>query len=400
MPNGTFCPLLWNHLNTHPDGGASFCCISKYENNANRPRTGDYVYNLNQDSIHSIMNSDSYKTARLQMLNGEKPDACMRCYQEEDAGVGSRREYKSRILKLDIDTAKEITNTDGSLEHIPLEFVELRLGNTCNLQCRSCDSSSSSKWRNDYAKLGKELSFTLHNNIQAPSSVYDWVDNDVFWADLLSYSDTLHRFSINGGEPTLIKKQFRFLQKLIDEGKTDYFLRYNINVTNLDESMIAIWKQFNHVQISCSIDDIGERNEYIRWPTKWDTIIKNLNRLIQENFEIVITHTISFMNYCNVVNYYKYFAEHYPAITIIPNFVEKPHYLSPHVIPIELRNIANAEIADYFSNNDYMYKKFLNIYNQPNNSKLWENAKEFTNRVDKMHNVNITDFLPEFNGHI
>ena len=395
--NDTYCPLLWNHINTHPDGGISFCCISDYRNGANRPKTGDRVFNLNTDTIHDTMNSDTYKTARLQMLNGERPLACTRCYTEEDKDVGSRRGYKRRVFDhFDIAHARSVTNEDGSLDEVQLEFVELRLGNTCNLQCRTCDSSSSSKWRNDYAALGKDLTFELHNNLQPPSNVYDWIDNDQFWADLFSYSTHLKRFSINGGEPTLIKKQFAFLQRLVDAGKTDLYLRYNINVTNLDENMINIWKQFKNIQISCSIDDIGIRNEYIRWPTNWHTVLKNLDRLLQTDFEIVITFTISFMNYCNVVNYYRFFEQHYPTITIIPNFVEKPYYLSPHVLPIELRDAAHAEIVEYFADNEYITKKFLNIYNQPTDVILWEKAKEFTKKVDTLHNVRVEDYLPEF----
>lgn len=395
----TFCPLLWNHLNTHPDGGASFCCISKYDNDINRPKTGDKIFNLNHDKIHDIMNSDSYKTARLQMLNGEMPEACMRCYNEEMANVSSRREYKIRVLNLTEDDARKITNEDGSLDEVPLEFVELRLGNTCNLQCRTCDSSSSSKWRRDYAELGKELSFKLHNNLNTPVEAYDWVDDDDFWNDLTGYFDTLGRFSINGGEPTLIKKQFRFLQRLLDMNRTDFFLRYNINTTNLDDSMIEIWRKFDRVQLSLSIDDIGLRNEYIRWPTKWDTVIKNLDRLVKEDFELIITHTISFMNYYSVPEFYKFFKENYPSITIIPNFVEKPYYLNPLVLPIELRDRTNRMVNDIFFDDSYTASRFTNVYGA-SQSPLWAQAIEFTQKRDSQQGINIHDYLPEFKGYI
>lgn len=395
----TYCPLLWNHLNTHPDGGVSFCCISKYDDNKNRPVTDGKIYNLNNDSIHDIMNSGSYKRARIQMLNGEMPDACMRCYNEEAAGVSSRREYKLRVLNLTENDARAITNEDGSLDNVPLEFVELRLGNTCNLQCRTCDSSSSSKWRREYEELDKVLSFNLHNNFVTPVEAYDWVDDDEFWNDLTSYFNTLERFSINGGEPTLIKKQFRFLQRLLEMNRTDFFLRYNINVTNLDETMIDIWRKFDRVQLSLSIDDIGKRNEYIRWPTKWDTVIKNLDRLSQEKFELNITHTISFMNYYSVPEYYKFFKDNYPSITIIPNFVEKPYYLSPLVLPIELRQRTNEMIHTIFPDDEYTASRFINVYSGQQ-SPLWNQAVEFTQKRDAQQGINISDYLPEFKGYI
>lgn len=405
MSENTFCPLLWNHLNTHPDGSVSFCCISKYAKSKNRPTDVDSegniikIYNLNNDNIHDILNSNSYKQARLQMLNGEKPEACSRCYDEESAGVGSRRIYKKDKVFPDfsVEDARKITNPDGSLDRIPLEFVELRLGNTCNLQCRTCDSSSSSKWRNDYKRIGNDLPFKLHNNIQADSSVYDWIDNDDFWNDLLQYN-SVWRFSINGGEPTLIKKHFKFLEKLLERQKTDLTLRYNINMTNLNDDIIELWRKFKDVNISCSIDDIGSRNTYIRWPTEWETVIKNLDRLISEDlFKIEIIQTVSFMSYCNVVEFHKFFSEKYPSIPITHNFVEKPYYMSPSVLPKEMREYANKNIENYFG--DYSYK-FLNIYGHDDIPGLWEKTKEVTKRMDSLFGVRIDDYLKEFNGYV
>ena len=34
-----------------------------------------------------------------------------------------------------LEQAKEITNDDGTLKEVNYEFVELRLGNHCNVQC-------------------------------------------------------------------------------------------------------------------------------------------------------------------------------------------------------------------------------------------------------------------------
>ena len=39
--------------------------------------------------------------------------------------------------------------------------------------------------------------------------------------DLLKHCDNVKTFYINGGEPTLIKQHFAFLQRLVDMGKTD-----------------------------------------------------------------------------------------------------------------------------------------------------------------------------------
>jgi len=76
----TFCPLLFQHLATHPHGGVTHCCIADHRQSLSSSRDGDRFYNLNRDTVHDTMNSDSYKKARLEVLDGKKPKACLRCY--------------------------------------------------------------------------------------------------------------------------------------------------------------------------------------------------------------------------------------------------------------------------------------------------------------------------------
>ena len=85
----TFCPLLFQHLATHPHGGVTHCCIADHRNALSSSKTDNYYFNTNVDSVHDIMNSDSFKLARLQVLQGNKPQACMRCYNEEAKGMHS-----------------------------------------------------------------------------------------------------------------------------------------------------------------------------------------------------------------------------------------------------------------------------------------------------------------------
>ena len=97
------------------------------------------------------MNSNSYKKARLEVLDGKKPKACLRCYAEEAKGMNSKRvEEIKNYPEYTIDVAREVTDSTGYMKDVQLEFVELRLGNTCNVACRTCNPASSSKWRNDY----------------------------------------------------------------------------------------------------------------------------------------------------------------------------------------------------------------------------------------------------------
>jgi MoaA/NifB/PqqE/SkfB family radical SAM enzyme len=168
--------------------------------------------------------------------------------------------------------AKSSIDSEGRMENVQFEFVELRLGNVCNVACRTCNPASSSKWRNDYDKLKAAVNFKI--NPYDDMEGFRWPEREDFWEDLLKHCDGVKTFYINGGEPTLIKQHFKFLERLANLGRTDVKLWYNINMTNLNEDIIELWRKFDNVKISCSIDDLGDRNEYIRYPTKWDDVMR------------------------------------------------------------------------------------------------------------------------------
>ena len=394
--SNTFCPLLFQHLATHPHGGVTHCCVADHRNALSSSRDGDRFYNLNRDTVHDTMNSESYKKARLEVLDGEKPKACLRCYEEEDKGMNSKRIEEIRNYpEYTIDVAREVTDSTGYMKDVQLEFVELRLGNTCNVACRTCNPASSSKWRNDYDALQKATTFQLtdYNTMEG----FRWPERDGFWEDLLQHCDRVKTFYINGGEPTLIKEHFRFLERLVELGKTDIKLWYNINMTNMNDKVIDLWKKFDHVKISCSIDDLGDRNHYIRYPTKWNDVEKNFLRLKSEGFEMDITQTVSWMNYSTLGDFYTAFNKKY-GIFVHHNYVYDPDILSPAVLPKEMRDEIHKRFEGVFD--EWKLKELKTMFGGPDKPKKWEQAKEYTRNLDDIRNQDIENFLPEFEDMI
>lgn len=389
----TFCPLLFNHLATHPHGGVTHCCIADHRDALSSARDNDRFYNINTDQIRDIFNSSSFRNARLQVLRGEKPKACLRCYDEEAKGMRSKRiEEIGNYPEYTIDVARSATDEHGVINDIQFDFVELRLGNVCNVACRTCNPISSSRWRNDYDQL-QELPFVTKYDTK---NGFRWPEEESFWEDLLQHCDNVKVFYINGGEPTLIKQHFKFLDRLAEMGRTDVKLWYNINLTNLDESIIDTWRKFDNVKISCSIDDLGDRNHYIRYPTEWDTVLKNFLRLKEEKFELDVTQTVSFMNYANLDKFYRFFHVQH-RVWVHHNYVYDPSYLSPAVLPYEMR----AELHERFTSSfpEYKLTEFKNMFGATDNPE-WYKAVEYTRKLDEIRGQNITDYLPEFKGLI
>ena len=394
--SNTFCPLLFQHLATHPHGGVTHCCVADHRNALSSSRDGDRFYNLNRDTVHDTMNSESFKKARLEVLDDKKPKACLRCYAEEAKGMNSKRvEEIKNYPEYTIDVAREVTDSTGYMKDVQLEFVELRLGNTCNVACRTCNPASSSKWRNDYDKLQNATTFQLtdYNTMEG----FRWPERTGFWEDLLQHCDKVKTFYINGGEPMLSKEHFAFLQRLVDMGKTDIKLWYNINMTLMNEKVIDLWRKFDHVKISCSIDDLGDRNHYIRYPTKWNDVEKNFLRLKTEGFEMDITQTVSWMNYSTLGDFYNEFHNKH-GIFVHHNYVYDPDVLSPAVLPLAMREDIHKNFEGVFD--EWKLKELKTMFGGPDKPKKWEQAKEYTRNLDDIRNQDIENFLPEFEDMI
>ena len=394
--SNTFCPLLFQHLATHPHGGVTHCCVADHRNALSSSRDGDRFYNLNRDTVHDTMNSESFKKARLEVLDDKKPKACLRCYAEEAKGMNSKRvEEIKNYPEYTIDVAREVTDSTGYMKDVQLEFVELRLGNTCNVACRTCNPASSSKWRNDYDKLQNATTFKLtdYNTMEG----FRWPERTGFWEDLLQHCDKVKTFYINGGEPMLSKEHFAFLERLVDMGKTDIKLWYNINMTLMNEKVIDLWRKFDHVKISCSIDDLGDRNHYIRYPTKWNDVEKNFLRLKTEGFEMDITQTVSWMNYSTLGDFYNEFHNKH-GIFVHHNYVYDPDVLSPAVLPKAMREDIHKNFEGVFD--EWKLKELKTMFGGPDKPKKWEQAKEYTRNLDEIRNQDIENFLPEFEDMI
>lgn len=401
----TFCVLPWLHLASHPHGGITLCCNANHEygvsrsrnktsNSNDNPRStdGDQFLDLKNQSIQEIMNGDTFKEVRLQMLEGKKPYACLRCYKEESIGIVSKRVKENREYPhFTIEQAKSLTAPDGTIANINLEFVELRLGNICNVKCRTCNPWSSSKWISDYQKLREE--YPDLGEFNKDHNQFDWPEQEKFWEDLFEHTKDAKVFYINGGEPTLIKEHFKFLQRMIDAGRTNVCLRYNINMTNMNEEIIEIWKQFDDIDIGFSIDDLGDRNEYIRNPTKWEDVMSTVDMLLPHRHDIQfsITQTVSWMNFPYLGEFYEWASG--LGIYVHHNMVNDPKIFSPNVLPLEYRKDVIKRLSNILPNDKI--NALRQFEQNETDIELLRRAINYTDSLDRMRREKFDAVFPE-----
>lgn len=403
MTSDTFCVLPWIHLASHPHGGTTLCCNAYHSRGISRSRNWagtnggerDTIDNrfldLRGNTIDEMMNSDSFRDVRQRMLNGTVPYACERCFREEAQGITSKRARENlEYQHFDIDAARARTDGDGRISIVDLEFVELRLGNICNAKCRTCNPWSSSKWISDHVSLTEAHGLPTWD---ARNNSFDWPENEAFWDDLFHHTRNVKVFYINGGEPTLIAQHFRFLERMVDAGRTHVKLWYNINMTNMDDGIIDLWRRFDQVEIGMSIDDLDERNTYIRHPTRWDHVVANMESLLRhrDRFRLGITQTVSWMNYFYLGEFYQWATGH--GLHVHHNVVNDPMHFSPDVLPLEVRLDVNRRLGNLLP--DHMLRVLRQFESKPTDMDLFNRAWRLTMALDKLRDESFEKSFPD-----
>jgi MoaA/NifB/PqqE/SkfB family radical SAM enzyme len=377
----TFCILPWMHLATNASGNLRVCCNSTPGKNFITKEDGT-PYKLYKDSLEEAWNSEVYKTIRKQMLDGERPEMCTRCFREEDAGVRSARQAWNDKWKEDIEYTLDAP--------FDIKYVDLRLGNLCNLKCRMCNPYASNQWVKEWNLVEDALSPSEYERLKN----MDWPEQEKTWKNLFAIAETVDEIYLTGGEPTIIKEQHRLLDFFIDRDIAHKVkLKYNTNLTNVPKDLIWKWAKFKSVQLNCSIDATGELDRYIRYPSNWETIERNfvqIRRLYNANIEIHCTVQMYNILHLNKLIEWALPFEH----KIYFNILNHPEYLNIRCLPAQLKDLAQERLQEYTHLPkvqgiiDYMWKEDW--------SDKLDAFYDYTDKLDKSRKQNLYDIVPEF----
>jgi MoaA/NifB/PqqE/SkfB family radical SAM enzyme len=317
----SFCVLPWIHLATRPNGDMRICCVA----NASGANTGDYSVglvkkengqpaNFGTDLPTEAFNNDYMKSVRKTMLAGEVPASCTKCFDEEQQGIVSKRIWETGSWHLDgVDIPELISQTeeDGSVPY-KLQYLDLRLGHTCNLKCIMCSPHDSSLWVGEHKKVFPIFQSSLvKKQMSWQGTEFDnkWHENPKFWEEVYDQIPNIKQLYFAGGEPLLIKEHRVFLEEIIKRGYADKIsLRYNTNGTLISEEIIEVWKHFRKVKVGVSLDGIEDRGHYIRFPLDWKTVEANLLRLedTPANIQTTIACAVQILNIKHIPDFIKW----------------------------------------------------------------------------------------------
>ena len=290
-PHPKFCVLPWVSLEASPVGTVRPCCLAEDELVDN----AGVKFNLATASFAGIQNSNSMRNLRQEFIDGKRPQTCRKCWREERSGRVSKRMHTLDRLKHML--AHE---TEWTIDAKPLVFLDLKLGNICNLKCRICGSWSSSTFATEeLANLGPgEDRKTSHHYQMLKQGAWPR-ENTQFWQEIQQVSDQIEYIEFTGGEPFMIQEHFDLLQGLIDRDLAGSIeIHYNTNGTQWPEGAIDVWRHFRHVEIAFSIDDVGARFEYQRTGASWSGVVATIERFRQLRAE----NTNISLQVCSTVN--------------------------------------------------------------------------------------------------
>jgi pyruvate-formate lyase-activating enzyme len=132
----------------------------------------------------------------------------------------------------------------------------------------------------EYQVLDNEDTVNANVIIHKKADPYVWTDSKVLFERLSEHSPDVSYVHMSGGEPLMITQHYEFLQGYVDNGKAkDIILNYNTNLSNIPERALELWEHFDKIELRTSIDAAGALNEYIRFPSNWDIILRNLRLL-------------------------------------------------------------------------------------------------------------------------
>tara|TARA_R110000868_G_C10844333_1_gene760317 strand:+ start:178 stop:1314 length:1137 start_codon:yes stop_codon:yes gene_type:complete len=212
--------------------------------------------------IHENINSEYWQHPTIiaqrqdNIAGKELPDECGACKQTELLGNYSRRESWNERLGTEWQQPASVIELD-----VQCDF-------SCNLACSICGPQYSTLWRQI------DTTYKINNNkfkVRATNSnVLDLIET-------MPLHD-IKQIHFQGGEPLLSNTHIQLLEKLektVDLSKI--VLWYHSNGTQrVSETVLKFWEKFKMVEIYFSLDDMGPRMEYQRWPINWTEVHENM----------------------------------------------------------------------------------------------------------------------------
>jgi hypothetical protein len=305
---------------------------------------------------------------RQSILSQQRSTACNACWKLEDQGLNSERQLHNSAFDFYLDRDLEKIEQDAVDGLYSSQIIKLSTSNLCNGTCVTCGSDASSAWA------------SLENKKINYNKISQEEIEKINWKDI-------KQLSFVGGEPLLEKLNFEILQRLIESHNTNCFISVVTNGScELTSTQFQILSKFKNLNICLSIDGVGPRFEYMRYPLNWNLLCENLNHFKKVTSNISVSTMISNVN----IFYYTELIEFFKSnqLNYLCKQIEFPRYFAPGNLPKNFKQLA-LDMNPLYRD---QVQSFLSI-NSFNEGLFLQCCQEIQ-RQDSLKNINISDYLP------
>ena len=362
-PKQTICTLRWDYpIINFGRSEARLCCRT--------PGKKITKEEIEKHGSDVFLNNDYQLERRLEMLQGVRHKDCASCWKLEDAGMISPRtnheEFTYHMLQRGVvsqreanmysdfsEWAKTVTIDSPVLKSNFPTMLEVSLGNFCDMKCMYCNHHYSTQWAAEGIKYGEIREDQYNKEFPEGDPEYE----ELFWK---WFNETgkfsLDRIGIIGGEPLIMPKFYKFIERLFDsyadmpekKKKVSLWIVTNLNTpknyfNKFLEFMPRITEFFN-LEIHASMESMGRQAEYIRNGVDWNKLESNVRTLLASDYEYAFGFQMA-INALNIPHFKDYLMwvkslhdEYKKPITMKQNVISFPDWQSPLILTPDFAN--------------------------------------------------------------
>jgi pyruvate-formate lyase-activating enzyme len=338
--------------------------------------------------------ADELNEFRLTFAQGQTPEPCKKCQNEELADKDSLR---LRMLEWYPNAYQDFIKS-GQWHSGP-QHISTKVSNVCNLSCRTCGAWDSNSFADEgqyYIKTYNTTAFDTSTNqlVLHNKFVPRLPARHTKYSGFKEIDSNVTKLEFFGGEPLLNLTHLEFLEHLADTGKSkDITLFYSTNCTQkINPRHKKVWEKFKALEFSLSIDHIEDKYHYLRWPGNWNEVESNIKDIMELKHQLTceVKHVMS--PCCSLLNVYyidevlSWGQEHVGAVYI--NMIANPEWISVNCAPddVKLSLLEHVQTPEV--------KGFINV--KPHNPLFWKQFLIWTKRQDIYRKQDFTKVFPEY----
>lgn len=407
-----FCALPFVQYSTYNGGRYRLCCMA---------REPEELVDQEKLGIQGTWNHDYIKDVRRRMSEGEWLPECVECEHLERNNIVSSRQWENEVWEDVIDeVVADASVNDWEVEQ-PLQF-DFRLGNLCNLQCQMCNKEASHLVSVERAQMVDRGLGANHPDWHGmiADKKQALLQPGIDWASFEDMIGKARKIKLIGGEPTVAKDMFKLLDIAVQSGHASHIeLSFYTNITNMQDRWLEQLGKFEKVIVNCSLEGMGDMNDYLRPPSKWPSVWKNFDKLVKfsntkqgKRIKVRVTTVNQMTNALHIADFWRFMHDYQMTsdrgIGMSTNQLIEPHYYSMAHAPQWLKDEQEKQILEFLASignsphlEDYEepLMEIINFGKDPEHEYNPAIMKQYVNITENYDNFRMHDVMkvaPEF----